>query len=59
MIRRKYLPCGSPEDVKKEVKKRVDDFAKDGGFVFCQVHNIQSDVPVENIFAMYEALKEI
>jgi uroporphyrinogen decarboxylase len=27
-----------------------------GGFVFCQVHNIQPDVPPENMLAMYEAL---
>ncbi|MHB9024770.1 MAG: hypothetical protein ACYC7E_11455 [Armatimonadota bacterium] len=29
-----------------------------GGFVFCQVHNIQPDVPPENMLAMYEAVQE-
>ena len=30
-----------------------------GGFVFCQVHNIQPDVPPENILAMYEAVQRL
>lgn len=34
----KVLPFGSPEQVKEEVKKRIDDFAPGGGFVFNQVH---------------------
>lgn len=54
----KILPNGSPQEVKEEVKKRVDDLYSGGGFVFCQVHNIQPDVPPENILAMYEALEE-
>ncbi|MFQ5834802.1 MAG: uroporphyrinogen decarboxylase family protein [bacterium] len=54
----KILPYGTPEEVKKEVKKRIRDFASGGGFVFAQVHNIQPDVPVENILAMYEAVRE-
>jgi len=54
----KILPYGTPEEVKKEVKRRIRDFAPGGGFVFAQVHNIQPDVPVENILAMYEAVRE-
>ncbi len=54
----KILPYGTPEGVKKEVKRRIRDFAPGGGFVFAQVHNIQPDVPVENILAMYEAVRE-
>lgn len=52
----RVLPFGTPEQVKEEVKRRVDDLAPGGGFVFTQVHNIQPDVPPENIMAMYEAL---
>jgi uroporphyrinogen decarboxylase len=52
----KVLPFGTPEQVKEEVKRRVDDLAPGGGFIFTQVHNIQPDVPPENIMAMYEAL---
>ena len=50
------LPHGTPQQVKDEVKRKVDELAPGGGFVFCQVHNIQPDVPPENIAAMYEAL---
>ncbi|GAH50987.1 unnamed protein product, partial [marine sediment metagenome] len=52
------LPHGTPQQVKDEVKGRIDDLAPGGGFVFATVHNIQSDVPPENIMAMWEALQE-
>jgi len=52
------LPHKSPRQVKEEVKKKIDDLAPDGGFVFCPVHNIQYDVPPQNIIAMWEALQE-
>jgi len=52
------LPFGKPDDVREEVKKRIDDLAAGGGFVFSAVHNIQGDVPPENILAMFEAFKE-
>jgi uroporphyrinogen decarboxylase len=50
------LPHGTPQEVKDEVRRRIDDLAPGGGFVFCQVHNIQPDVPPENIASMYEEL---
>ncbi|MFW6438313.1 MAG: uroporphyrinogen decarboxylase family protein [Armatimonadota bacterium] len=53
------LGRATPEQVKDEVRYRVDQFADDGGFVFCQVHNIQHNVPPENVMAMYEALGEM
>ncbi|MFC1608514.1 uroporphyrinogen decarboxylase family protein, partial [Candidatus Latescibacterota bacterium] len=49
------LRNGSRQDIHDEVKRRIDDLACGGGFVFTQVHNIQPDVPPENIMAMYEA----
>ena len=50
------LPFGTPEDVKLDVKQRVEHLSPGGGSVFCTVHNIQADVSPENIMAMYEAL---
>jgi len=50
------LPFGTPEDVKLDVKQRIEHLSPGGGFVFCTVHNIQADVSPENIMAMYEAL---
>jgi len=52
------LPFGSPEDVREDVKRRMNDLAPGGGFVFSSVHNIQTEVPPENIVALFEAAKE-
>jgi len=52
------LPFGTPEQVREEVTRNINIFKQDGGFVFANVHNIQSGVPVENLMAMFEALKE-
>lgn len=52
------LPFGTPEQVSDEVKRRIDDLAPGGGFVFAPVHNIQPKVPPENIVAMYETALE-
>ncbi len=49
---------GTASAIRDEVRRRVDDLAPGGGFVFTQVHNIQPDVPPENIMAMYEAFGE-
>lgn len=54
----KTLPYSSPEKVREEVLRLCEIFAKDGGFVFNTVHNIQANVPVENIVAMINAVKE-
>jgi uroporphyrinogen decarboxylase len=52
------LPFGRPEEVADEVKRRIDDLAPDGGFVFATVHNIQALVPPENIVAAFETARE-
>ena len=49
------LPNGSASDVQAEVHKRICDLGKSGGYVMGPVHNICSDVPPENVVAMYEA----
>lgn len=54
----KVLPHGTPQEVRDEVKRRIDDLAVGGGFIFNTVHNIQADVPPENIIAMWETLQE-
>jgi len=52
------LPHGTPQQVREEVRRRIEDLAPGGGFVFSTVHNIQPHVPPENIMAMWEALQE-
>jgi uroporphyrinogen decarboxylase len=48
------LTFGSPEQVRNHVRELIDIFAPGGGFVFNQVHNIQANVPPENIVAMFD-----
>ncbi|MCG8618458.1 MAG: hypothetical protein MI802_19745 [Desulfobacterales bacterium] len=52
------LPFGSPAQVGDEVKKRMDDLAPGGGFVFAATHNIQPKTPPENIVKMWEAFQD-
>ena len=52
------LPYGSVADVKKMVEERIEQMADGGGYVVCAVHNIQPDVPLENILAMYQHARE-
>ena len=49
------LPTGSPADVRDEVWRRLDDLATDGGYVLASVHDIQAEVPPENVHAMFTA----
>jgi uroporphyrinogen decarboxylase len=51
------LPFGTVEDVRAEVRRRVRDLAPGGGYVLSAVHNIQPEVPPENICAMFEAAR--
>jgi uroporphyrinogen decarboxylase len=52
------LPHGTPAEVRDDVRRNIDALAPGGGFVFNTVHNIQADVPPENIVAMWQALRE-
>jgi uroporphyrinogen-III decarboxylase len=52
----KVLSFGTPEDVKKQVYTECEILSKNGGFVFNTVHNIQANVPIENLVAMLDTL---
>jgi len=54
----KTLPFGSPEEVRKEVAERCHIFGKGGGYVFSAIHNIQSKIPIDNLMAMFQAVRE-
>jgi uroporphyrinogen decarboxylase len=53
----RILPLGSPAEVRRDVRRRLEIFAPGGGFVFAPIHNLQADVPPENVEAMYEEAK--
>lgn len=50
---------GTPAQVKEQVKTQCGILNKNGGFVFNTIHNIQANVPFENVVAMLDALKEL
>jgi len=52
------LSRGTPEEVRDDVRRRMDVFAPGGGFVWTPIHNITAEVPAENIIAMLEAARE-
>lgn len=52
------LPFGTPEEVRSQVKERLEIFSVNGGFIFNTIHNIVAKTPVENILAMYETVRE-
>jgi uroporphyrinogen decarboxylase len=52
------LPHSTPQAVKDEVRRNIEALAPGGGYVFNTVHNIQPDVPPENVIAMWQALQE-
>jgi uroporphyrinogen decarboxylase len=52
----RVLPFGTPDEVREDVKRRIDLLAPDGGFVFQTIHNVQSDVPPRNLEALLETV---
>ena len=54
----KELPFGTPQQVRDQVLRRCEIFAKGGGFIYNAVHIIQAKTPVANIAAMIDAVKE-
>ncbi|MDR1506440.1 MAG: hypothetical protein LBI67_04995 [Treponema sp.] len=51
------LNRGSVEDVRRQVREMLDIFTPGGGYVFSQVHNIEANVPAENVLAAFTAAK--
>jgi uroporphyrinogen decarboxylase len=54
----KTLPYGTAEDVRNEVRDRIAKLADRGGYILCTAHNIQTDTPLENIEALFQAYAE-
>jgi len=52
------LPLGTPEEVKAEVIRIIRTLAPGGGYILAPMHNVQPDVPPENLVAMCETVKE-
>ena len=52
------LPFGTPGEVYREVRERIDIFAPGGGFVFNTIHNMQANTPIENVAALFKAISD-
>jgi uroporphyrinogen decarboxylase len=52
------LPFGTPQQVRDETRRRIEDLAPGGGYVFAPIHVIQAGVPPDNIIAWWETLME-
>ncbi len=52
------LGTATPEQIKEHVKRNIATLAPGGGFVFAAVHDIQANVPPENILAMWDTVQE-
>jgi uroporphyrinogen decarboxylase len=48
------LPYGTVEDVRREVRERIEVMARGGRYILASMHFLMDDVPPENVLAMYE-----
>ncbi|MHB1307413.1 MAG: uroporphyrinogen decarboxylase family protein [Limisphaerales bacterium] len=54
----KTIAFGTPGEVYREVRERIEIFNEGGGFVFDAIHNVQGNTPLENVEAMFKAIRE-
>jgi uroporphyrinogen decarboxylase len=54
----RVLPFATPEQIRREVKNNLEVFKPGGGYVFNNVHNIQPEIPPQNVMALYESAYE-
>jgi len=52
------LPFGTPDEVRAEVRRVVEALAPGGAYILCTAHNIQADVPLENVAALLDAYRD-
>jgi uroporphyrinogen-III decarboxylase len=50
------MPFGRPDDVRREVAERIETVGHDGGFILAPTHHLQLDTPLQNFWAMLEAI---
>ena len=55
----RVMAFGSPDDVREEVRNRIEILAPGGGYILSTSQGITPEIPVENIRAMLNALKDI
>lgn len=53
------LPKGTPATIQEEVRRRAEILGKNGGYILAPAHNIQADTSVENVLALFDAIKNL
>jgi uroporphyrinogen decarboxylase len=53
------LTQGSIEDVRREVRLRIEQMGKDGGYILAPAHNFGNDIPLKNMLAFFQAGHEL
>ncbi len=48
------LPLETAQAVRNEVRRRVKILGRDGGYILAPSHNLQLDIPTQNVLAMYD-----
>jgi len=54
----RVMPFGTPQQVRDETRRRIEELAPGGGFIFAPIHVIQAGVPAENILAWWQTWQE-
>ena len=53
------MPHGTPEEVYREVRDRIEVLGRGGGYVLSAAHYLQNDIPTENILALYRTSRTV
>lgn len=54
----RLLPYGTPGDVRREVRHICRQIGAGGGYIAAPAHDTPKDVPVENVLALWETLRD-
>jgi len=52
------LPFAQPAEIREHVRKNLEIFKPNGGYIFNNVHNVQAGVPAQNVTALFDAAYE-
>ncbi|MHB9031966.1 MAG: uroporphyrinogen decarboxylase family protein, partial [Anaerolineae bacterium] len=51
-----FLPNAAPDEIRSEARKIASYLGQDGGYVFCNIHNLLAEVPPDKVIALYQAV---
>jgi uroporphyrinogen decarboxylase len=56
---KEILPKGTEEEIRTEVRKRIEEMGPGGGYILGPTHNLSNDIPLENILIFFKAGLEL